>query len=263
MIARVIHYCWFGGKPLGEKEKKCIDSWKKYCPNYKIIEWNERNFDVNCNKYVKEAYENKKWAFVSDYARLYALVNNGGVYMDTDVELIKPIDSFLKNKAFSGFEDNSYVPTGIMACEKNFKLFKEFLDDYNNRSFIREDGSFDLTTNVETMTKICEKHGLVKNNQFQCIDGFALYPNDYFCPKSHFDERIYLTDNTVTIHHFAASWYSNADKKKKKLSVFLCKNFGIKVGMILFKTVFIPYRLVLDLKENGVKKTIEKVKRIW
>ncbi|MBQ7544534.1 MAG: hypothetical protein IJT02_06275 [Synergistaceae bacterium] len=140
MIPKVIHYCWFGGKPLPELAQKCLASWEKFCPDYEIVRWDESNFNVNCCDYVREAYEAKKWAFVSDYARLKVLVDNGGVYMDTDVEVIKPLDEFLVHEAFSGFESEKAIPTGIMACEKGFAPFAEMLADYHTRHFYRRGG---------------------------------------------------------------------------------------------------------------------------
>ena len=127
MIPKTIHYCWFGGNPLPDLAVKCIDSWKKYCPDYEIKEWNEKNFNLDACPYVREAYEAKKWAFVSDYARLYAMVTEGGIYMDTDVEVLKPLDEYLDNLAFSGFQTEKEIPTGIMACEKGFPLFNSDL----------------------------------------------------------------------------------------------------------------------------------------
>ena len=126
MIPKIIHYCWFGGNELPEMAKRCINSWKQVLPEYKIIRWDESNFDI-CNTYVKEAYENKKYAFVTDYVRLYTMYTYGGIYMDTDVEVLKPLDKFLVNKAFSGFENYMNIPTGIMACEKGYPDFKELL----------------------------------------------------------------------------------------------------------------------------------------
>lgn len=234
-IPKKIHYCWFGGNPLPEDAKRYIESWKKYCPDYEIIEWNENNFDININSYVKEAYESKKWAFVSDYARLFAMYEYGGIYMDTDVEIIKPIDSFLKHKAFAGFESPIHIGTGIMACEKGFPLFKEFLDYYNNRHFILEDGSLDTTTNVATITKICEKYGLQGNNQYQEIRKWAIYPTDYFCPKNYKTGKMNITNNTVTIHHYSGSWLSDKDKKILNVQKKLCKIFGEKIGKSIIR----------------------------
>lgn len=217
MIPKTIHYCWFGGNELPPLATKCIKSWKKYCKGYKIIKWDESNFDIkSAPLYVRQAYETKKWAFVSDYVRLWAMVNYGGIYMDTDVEVIKPLDTFLRHKAFSGFEDEVNIPTGIMACEKSFALFNELLHYYDGALFIKEDGSIDITNNVEIITNMCLQIGLQQNNSFQILDGFALYPNDYFCPKSYVDGVIRKTENTHTIHHFNSSWLSEDWQEEKK-----------------------------------------------
>lgn len=217
MIPKRIHYCWFGGNPLPELAQKCIASWKKYCPDYEIIEWNEENFDVNCNDYVREAYDAKKWAFVSDFVRLYALVNEGGIYMDTDVEVIKPLDELLQYEALSGFESKTGIPTGLMACREGQKIFKEFLDEYKDIHFRRSDGSLDTTTNVTRITNICLKYGLKLNNTKQTIEGFTLLPSDYLCPKDYETGIIHLTDNTFCIHHFDGSWVSEEEKYSWKL----------------------------------------------
>ena len=210
-IPKIIHYCWFGGNPLPEMAIRCIESWKKYCPDYEIIEWNEHNFDLDINDYVKEAYEAKKWAFVSDVARLYALVNHGGIYMDTDVEVIKPLDELLEFEAFSGFESEKRIPTGIMACGKGHRMFAELLQEYEGEHFKQEDGSLDMTTNVTRITNACLKYGLKLNNQFQCVNGFTLLPKDYLCPKDYETKEINITKNTYTIHHFDGSWHSKED----------------------------------------------------
>ncbi len=209
MIPKIIHYCWFGGNPLPKLAEQCIKSWKKYCPDYKIIRWDESTFDVSAAPlYVRQAYEAKKWAFVTDYVRLYAMTTCGGIYMDTDVEVIKPLDKFLHHQAFSGFESEKNIPTGIMASEKDFPLFQEFLHYYDTASFYNEDGSLNMTTNVKIMTNICLQHGFVPNGKYQIIDGFALYPKDVFCPISYHDGKLNKTKQTVAIHWFTASWRS-------------------------------------------------------
>ena len=255
-IPKTIHYCWFGGNPLPELALKCIESWKKYCPDYEIIEWNEKNFDLTSNTYVKEAYEAKKWAFITDYVRLYAMVNYGGIYMDTDVEVIKPLDQFLVHEAFSGFEDPKNIPTGIMACEKDFTLFKELLSYYDNRHFIKEDGSYDMTTNVVTITNMCLEHGLVLNNQLQTVRGFTLYPNDVFCPKSHETGEINLTENTHTIHHFSGSWISKEERKYAELEKKYVKKYGERTGKRIAALYIFPYNFRNKVKNVGFVKTI-------
>ena len=205
-IPKIIHYCWFGKAPLPEQAIKCIQSWQKHCPDYEIIQWSEENFDINSNQYVKGAYEAKKWAFVSDYVRLYALVEHGGVYMDTDCEIIKPIDCFLKLEAFSGFQQKNEVPTAIMGCSKNQPFFKELLNSYNDRTFLLDNGEYDFTTNVSTITNACAQYGLKFNNKKQTISGFTLYPTEYFCPLNWQTGKLKKTNNTYAIHWFAGSW---------------------------------------------------------
>ncbi len=226
MIPKIIHYCWFG---RGEKPKlaeRCIKSWKKYCPDYKLIEWNEDNFDINCNTYVKEAYEAKKYAFVTDYVRLYVMFNYGGIYMDTDVEVLQSLDKYLEHQAFSGFEEAAHIPTGLMACEKEFSLFGEFLHYYDDIRFINEDGTLNMQTNTITMTKICLEHGLIQNGKFQIIDGFALYPKEVFCPLDNATGKLYKTANTSTIHWYAKSWTTKKQRFISKLTRPFHRIFG-------------------------------------
>ena len=207
MIPKVIHYCWFGRGELPPLAKKCLDSWKKFCPDYEIKEWNEDNFNLDSYPYAREAYDKRKFAFVTDVVRLYALYHEGGIYMDTDVEVLKPLDRFLSHHAFSGFENDQSVPTGIMASEKGGRWAKENLVYYEGRHFLKEDGSMDFTTNVTTITNYMLPLGLKQDNTFQDFPGLiTLYPKDYFCPKSYVDGKINLTSNTYTVHHFAGSW---------------------------------------------------------
>ena len=224
MIPKKIHYCWFGGNPLPEEARKCIASWKKFLPDYEIKEWNEKNFDINSNLYVKQAYEARKFAFVTDYVRLYALMKEGGVYMDTDVEVLKSYDPFLHHAAFSGFENNNYVPTGMMASEKGGKWVSELLQEYKNRKFLLENGKYDTSTNTEHITAHLLGKGLLQNNTYQDFPGLVtIYPADYFCPKDHGTGLIKLTENSVCIHHFACSWLSNSQKIRHNIKLFLVK----------------------------------------
>lgn len=256
MIPKIIHYCWFGRNPLPELARKCIESWKKYCPDFRIIEWNEDNFDINMNDYVREAAAAKKWAFVSDVARLYALVKIGGFYMDTDVEVLRPLDIFCKYDALSGFESPPQIPTGLMACRAGHELFVELLAEYNNIHFIKTDGSFDEITNVERITSRCLEYGLILNNQKQTIRGFTLMPSDYFCPKNHLTGRISLTKNTYTIHHFNASWLGKEEKYKTDTRYKLCRYMPKIVARVIAKIVAI-------VRFRGVKELFSEMgKRI-
>lgn len=160
MIPKIIHYCWFGKKEMPELAYKCIESWKKHLPDYEIYLWNEDSFDLNLNRFCREAYICKKFAFVTDYVRLYALYNFGGIYMDTDVEILKNIDQFLETPAFSGFETESDIPTGIMGSEKLGKWAEEQLEYYNDISFIKPNGGYNTKPNVQIITERMLKVGL-------------------------------------------------------------------------------------------------------
>ena len=222
-IPKVIHYVWVGGKPLPPFQKKCIESWSKYLPDYEIKEWNERNFDISANRYCKEAYESKKYAFVSDYIRIYVLYHYGGIYMDTDVEVIQPLSQeFLECEAFSGYETPGTIPTGIMGSIPGQRMFQAILQFYEKASFLREDGSCNIITNVQIITQIAKEHGFVPDNTKKSILGFTLYPQTYFCPLSHDSENACFSEDTYTIHHFSGTW---CDRKTR----FVVKwNHGMK-----------------------------------
>ena len=221
MIPKTIHYCWFGGNPLPAEAEAYIEGWKKYCPDYQIMAWNEDTFDVTSVPYVQEAYENGKWAFVTDYVRLYALYYYGGIYMDTDVEVIKPLDRFLTDDAFSGFESKNAVPTGIMASRPGQPAIKDLLDAYTGRHFVDEDGDMDMSTNVEAITDYFVSQGMRMDNTKQTVNGFTMYPSDFFCPKNSRTLEITITENTYTIHHFAGTWVGSETKFRKRIKKIL------------------------------------------
>lgn len=232
MIPKIIHYCWFGKGPKNDLAFKCIESWKRVLPDYQIKEWNEENFDISQNTYTKEAYDSRKFAFVTDYVRLYALYFEGGVYMDTDVEVLKSYTPFLNHKAFSGFETDGNVPTGMMAAEKGSIWAKELLDGYADRKFILDNGQFDMTTNTAVITQYMISKGLVLNNTYQDFPGLCtMYPADFFCPKDHRTGKIKCTKNTVCIHHFAGSWLDHGfwSDFRHNLKLLLVRIFGEKL----------------------------------
>ena len=236
-IPKVIYYCWFGKGKMPNLAEKCIKSWKKYCPWYKIVCINEENFDITQNKYAKEAYDAGKWAFVSDYARLKVLYENGGIYLDTDVELIKPIDKLIEQGGYMGFDDNGVISTGLgFACEKGNKLVASLLSDYDDISFILPDGSYDITPCPDRNTKTLISLGMDINNKNQVFMGIKMLPEDYLCPMKYYTGRKKITKNTYSIHHFCASWTSATAKR----TLFLKRIVGVKLydklyGKFLYK----------------------------
>lgn len=221
MIPKIIHFCWFGRGARPQEFQKYLSSWKKYCPDFKIMEWNEDTFDLSCNTYVNDAYCAKKWAFVTDYVRLWAIYTYGGIYMDTDVELLQPIDVFLKDKAFSGFESIHTVPTGIMGGEAKHPVYKALLEEYTDRKFNLGNGKYNLTTNVEYITQYFQARGMRPDNSLQVIEDFTLYPKEYFCPKNPRTLKIECTKNTYAIHHFASSWVPVRTRIRKQIKKVL------------------------------------------
>ena len=213
MIPKIIHYCWFGGNPKSELILRCIDSWKEFLPDYEIREWNEENFDISCNTYVKQAYEAKKWAFVSDYARLYALYNYGGIYLDTDILLLKSLDNFLYDEAFTGLEARDSTATGVMGCESKNLFIKEFLDMYSQLQFIREDGSYDMTTNTARISKYLHEKGLVLNGKKQIVGGLKIYNQIIFYPNTIGTIFKRYPKRSYTVHLDDQSWKNQEDKR--------------------------------------------------
>lgn len=255
MIPKIIHYCWMSGEDYPEDIKKCIQSWKDLLPDYEIILWNSENFDVNICKYVREAYDNRKWAFVSDYVRLYALYHYGGIYLDSDIEVLKNLDNLLLNEAFTGFEDNDRIAAWIFGSEKNNPIFKEFLDHYTERSFVRPDGTFDMTPNPVPITKTLLKHGLILNDSLQELDHITVYPQDFFCPYNPSREPKYnFTSNTLVNHHFNGAWRGEEEH--------YLENCVKKMRLILPRKIAgYTARFITVLKFHGIYTAISSVKR--
>lgn len=214
MIPKVIHYCWFGGNPLPPLAVKCIESWRKFLPSYEIKEWNESNFDVNCISYTQEAYAAKKYAFVSDYARFYILYHHGGLYFDTDVEVIRAIDGIVARGPFMGCENKvktgettlAVAPGLGMAANPGVELYAELLDLYSGLHFKNADGSLNMKTVVSYTTEQLCKHGLKNINEIQEVAGVWVYPKEWFCPIDYDTRKRNDTSNTRLVHHYAASW---------------------------------------------------------
>lgn len=200
MIPKIIHYCWFGGKEKPDIVKNCIDSWKKFMPEYEIKEWNENNFDITYNEYVKKSYEAKKWAYTSDVARLYALYTEGGIYMDTDVMVYQPLDIFLRHSFFTGFEQIHFPVTATMGAEKANKLIKEMLDIYDIKIFETHENWHEYETNTMIMSDIIGKYFDRDKAEYQEKDNMAIYTRETFCSHEKLDEHVY------TQHLMLGSW---------------------------------------------------------
>jgi len=218
MIPKTIHYCWFGRNPKPKLAEKCIKSWEKYCPDYEIVEWNEDNFDIaSAPLYVRQAYEAKKWAFVTDYVRLKVVYDHGGIYLDTDVEVVKPLDQFLQHRAYFGFEAREYVNTGLgFGSEKGLPLLSEMMEEYEQEPFLLDNGSYNEKTCPIRNTEVFQRYGLVRENREQKLIGdIVILPTEYFCPFIT-GSQMKRTKNTATIHWYSGSWLPDEEAKQRE-----------------------------------------------
>lgn len=233
MIPKVIHYCWFGRNPKPKDVLDYIETWKKHNPDYEIKEWNEDNFDIHCCKYVWEAYNVKKYAFVSDYARLYALYAEGGIYLDTDVEVRKSFDSLLVNQSFVGWEDN-FLGTGILAACKKQKWVKDILDTYDGEPFIWWSGKLNNHPNPYRLNDVLKNYGLQMTHAYDVLkDDIAIYPIDILCANNHEKNEYVITDRTISIHHYSGTWSSK--RKQSNLDKIRQRFHNLKMKIALLK----------------------------
>ena len=253
MIPKIIHYCWFGNNPKPKLAKKCIKSWARYCQNYKIIEWNEKNYDISSAPlYVQQAYEAKKWAFVTDFIRLDVVYRYGGLYLDTDVEILRPLDPFLNYKTFFGLEKASYVATGLgFGAEKGSKILQEMMDDYLKIPFIFPDGSYDLTPCPFRNSLVLRRHGLNDNDCNQLLDNdIHIFSSDVFSPIEYHSGELKKSKNTYTIHWFAESWHTKEEQIKHRKQIQKLHN------QKLFRAFKMRIKIIIG------PKNYEKLKRI-
>lgn len=241
LIPKTIHYCWFGGKPKPESVQKCIDSWKKYCPDFEIKEWNETNYDVHKHPYMEKAYQEKKLAFVPDYARLDIMYNHGGIYLDTDVEVIKDLTPLCELKAFKGFETSQAVNDGQgFGCMPGLPIFKEMIACYDGEEpYELIDGKLQNIESPRLCTKVLLRHGLKLDGSRQKVADVDIFPAEYFCPKSFTTGKIKITKNTYSIHHFDASWKDKGEQKYIALMRFLNRLFGEEKGPKVLEKIMI------------------------
>lgn len=218
IIPKTIHYCWFGGNEIPEYLKKYMESWKVYCPNYEIIRWSEDNYDIKKNEYIYEAYKNKKWAFISDYARIDIVNKYGGIYLDTDVELVRPLDELLHFNGFMGFETKALVNTGLgFGSHKDNVILKKILERYHQRKFLNNFNELDLTPCPVIQTEVLLDFGLKRNNQMQNLENnFMIFPTSFFGGMNFGTRQIKIQENTYSIHHYAGSWVESSKDIFKK-----------------------------------------------
>lgn len=238
MIPKIVHYIWFGGKPFPDKVQRCIDSWKKYLPDYEFVLWNEYSFDVNSVLFTKQAYENKKWAFVSDYVRVYALSKYGGWYLDTDVEILRPLDGFESQRVVLG-TDHDGALTALMGSEPGHLYWKRIIDYYNSLSFINDDGSLNMTVNNTYLQSILSEYGYVFENKYQeLIDGIVVYPDDFFHVANVELGTLHQTSNSYAIHWHTLLWTSNMSHFMRYVRLHILKPiFGVDNFMNVWKRI--------------------------
>lgn len=271
-IPKVIHYCWFGGNALGEKEITCINSWKRYLPDYEIKRWDESNFDMSHCAYAKEAYGAGKWAFVSDYARFKILHENGGLYFDTDVEIIKSLDEIIELGPFMGMEgpflsrcndvdiDSAVkVNPGVgLAAPPKLELYASLLELYEQEHFITPEGDYDETTVVDRATAVLRKCGLKNIAEIQEVAGIYIYPSEYFCPLDFETGELNITDNTHAIHWYGATWLSPSQKFELKIKRSLI-NCGMDRKLAKSISSIVATFACLDIER--IKRGIHKTKK--
>lgn len=254
MIPKVIHYCWFGGGKKSELILRCIASWKKWAPDFQIIEWNEKNFDINLFEYSKEAYREKKFAFVSDVARFWILKEYGGIYLDTDVELLQPIEAFLRYRLFMGFESDEFLAPGlIMGAEKEEPILTQLCAFYQTNHFVGDSSSGIKMTVCDITSHLMQKFGFVMNGQYQEINGRVLFPKEYFCPLDFRTGRISKLDKAYSIHYYSASWYTQAEREKLKKMQFFSRYIGTVWARRLVDNFYM-------CKNQGMGAVFEKIK---
>ena len=261
-IPKVIHYCWFGGNELSQKAVKCMESWKKYCPDWEIKEWNEQNYDVEKIPYIRDAYKEKKWAFVSDYVRLDVVWQYGGIYLDTDVELIKPLDFFLEEEVFFALEKkNLCINTGLgFGAVPENRILRQLMELYEKLSFYMEDGSLNLIACPRYNTEFFVKKGYHLKDITQRCEEAIIYGSEYFCPMDFNTGTVTITDNTYGIHWYEASWFPESDKRIHATELRIRKKYPESLA----NKICVFYRKMYRFAEYSRKGILsEKMKEKW
>ena len=267
MIPKIIHYCWFGGAPLGESELKCIESWKRYCPDYEIRRWDESNYDVHKNQYMSDAYALRKLAFVSDYARVDVVREYGGLYFDTDVELIRSPDEFLNCGLFCGWENRSGMRENGVAFDNSVAfglgfgakaghpVLNEILGLYETLNFINSDGTLNLLACPAYQTEVLKRHGLDDARATrQSFEDIEVYPEEFFSPQSQLTGEVRLTPDTVSIHHFSMTWMDPSVRRELDFEWKLIGIMGYAWGHKLARALTVPSRAFRKIAKKNVNQ---------
>lgn len=243
MIPKIIHYIWFGGKPYPDKVKECIDSWEKQLRDYEFVLWNEDTFDVNSIPFTKQAFENKKWAFVSDYVRVYALNRYGGWYLDTDVEILKPLSPFEGNRMVLG-TDHDGALTALMGSEQGHPFWHSMLDCYEHLKFVNADGSLNIVVNNTYIQDMLKGYGYQMKNSFQELaEGIVVYPDDYFHVANVEKGTLHKTNNSVAIHWHTLLWTSQMSHVMRFFRIRIMKPL---LGENRFLSVWLGFAKILN-----------------
>jgi mannosyltransferase OCH1-like enzyme len=253
MIPKIIHYCWFGGNPIPQEHAAYIEGWRRLLPGYEFKRWDEGNFDISIVSFTAQVAATKKWGFIVDYIRAWTVFNYGGIYIDTDVELLKSLDDLLEsNICLSGFENEKFInPGNIFAGEKGCVIAKELMDFYASYNFIGENGEPNLTPSPKIFTDLLLKYGLKQNGAYQVLkDGiFTAYPAEYFCPMQYLTGKLTITKNTYSIHHYDGSWLTEEQKNDNRIVHTIYRKFG---DTILSKFLKILVLTKKRIKHEGI-----------
>jgi mannosyltransferase OCH1-like enzyme len=237
-IPKIIHYCWFGGQPYPPLVVQCIESWRRFLPDYEFLIWTEENSEFLDNVYARQAFQTQKWAFLSDYVRVKALADHGGIYLDTDVELVGTLDEFLEHPAFVGLESAAAISTALIGSEKGGGWISMILDDYAHRVFLDADGKPDYTTNVSAITRLTSRSlKLRPKNIMQNLDQLVVYPCEYFSPIDFYTGKLERTSHTRSIHHYSGSWLDPAAHRRLSRQRKVANCLGKRCGFFVNKVI--------------------------
>jgi mannosyltransferase OCH1-like enzyme len=256
MIPKIIHYCWLGSEPYSDKIINCMESWKKHLSAYEFKKWDAKTFDVGSVQWVKEAYESKKYAFAVDYIRFFAVYNYGGIYLDTDIEIIKPFDPLLAGPYMLAYENDKtkFIESGCFGAEKGSRFVKECLEYYNGRPFIRQDKTYDMLEVPVIMKSVYDK---------SCIENIDFYSSSFFTVKDLKTGELAITADTYCIHHFAGSWLTDEERKYYQLKRTINKLFGVYLGFFLSVLTFVVFSIKNYGILNGMKKVTQKINKYF